>query len=49
MKTWSKGSLKSLEGIHPDLRRVMDRALQESPIDFSRLLKKSALEVVFGT
>jgi len=34
MKQWSARSLKSLTGIHPDLRRVMDRALQESPIDF---------------
>jgi peptidoglycan L-alanyl-D-glutamate endopeptidase CwlK len=34
MRTWSKRSLKALEGIHPDLRRVFDRALQESPIDF---------------
>lgn len=34
MRTWSKSSLKNLQGIHPDLRRVMDRALQESAIDF---------------
>ncbi len=34
MRTWSKRSLKALEGIHPDLRRVFDRALQESPLDF---------------
>ncbi len=34
MRSWSDRSLKSLAGIHPDLRRVLDRALQESPIDF---------------
>ena len=28
-------SLKNMVGIHPDLRRVLDRALQDSPIDFS--------------
>lgn len=33
MRQWSARSLKNLAGIHPDLRRVMDRALQESPID----------------
>jgi peptidoglycan L-alanyl-D-glutamate endopeptidase CwlK len=33
MRTWSERSLKNLKGIHPDLRRVMDRALQESPVD----------------
>ena len=35
MKTWSDRSLKNLEGIHPDLRKVMDRALEISPIDFT--------------
>lgn len=35
MKKWSKRSLDNLKGIHPDLRRVMDRALQDSPIDFT--------------
>lgn len=35
MRKWSKRSLDSLRGIHPDLRRVMDRALQESPLDFT--------------
>jgi peptidoglycan L-alanyl-D-glutamate endopeptidase CwlK len=34
MRTYSSRSLKSLTGIHPDLRRVIDRALQESPLDF---------------
>ena len=34
MKTWSARSLKNLTGIHPDLRRVLDRALKDSPIDF---------------
>lgn len=28
-------SLKNLVGIHPDMRRVLDRALQDSPLDFS--------------
>ncbi len=31
---YSPRSLKNLEGIHPDLRRVIDRALRESPLDF---------------
>lgn len=34
MRHWSARSLRNLEGIHPDLRRVMDRALQETPHDF---------------
>ena len=34
MKAWSARSLKNLAGIHPDMRRVLDRALQDSPIDF---------------
>lgn len=34
MRSWSERSLKNLKGIHPDLRRVLDRALQDSPIDF---------------
>lgn len=34
MRKWSDRSLRNLHGIHPDLRRVMDRALQESPLDF---------------
>jgi peptidoglycan LD-endopeptidase CwlK len=34
MRAWSTRSLKALDGIHPDLRRVFDRALQESPLDF---------------
>ena len=34
MRKWSERSLRNLRGIHPDLRRVMDRALQESPVDF---------------
>ena len=33
-RTWSQRSLASLRGIHPDLRRVMDRAQRESPLDF---------------
>ena len=27
-------SLKSMQGIHPDLRLVLDKALQDSPLDF---------------
>lgn len=34
MRVWSKRSLKAMEGIHPDLRKVLDRALQESEVDF---------------
>jgi peptidoglycan L-alanyl-D-glutamate endopeptidase CwlK len=34
MRRYSKRSLNSLKGVHPDLRRVIDRALQESPLDF---------------
>lgn len=33
-RKWSARSLRNLQGIHPDLRRVMDRALHESPLDF---------------
>lgn len=33
-RQFSPRSLKNLAGIHPDLRRVVDRALQESPVDF---------------
>jgi len=34
MRKYSTRSLKNLKGIHPDLRRVIDRALQDSPLDF---------------
>jgi len=34
MKVWSARSLRNLWGIHPDLRRALDRALNDSPIDF---------------
>lgn len=34
-RKYSRRSLKNLRGIHPDLRRVIDRALQESPLDFT--------------
>lgn len=34
MRSWSDRSLKSMQGIHPDLRRVLDDALQQSPHDF---------------
>jgi len=33
-RVWSRRSLRNMQGIHPDLRRVLDRALQESPVDF---------------
>jgi len=33
-RKYSPRSIKSLNGIHPDLRRVIDRALQDSPLDF---------------
>jgi peptidoglycan L-alanyl-D-glutamate endopeptidase CwlK len=35
MRSYSQRSLNSLQGIHPDLRRVIDRALQDSPLDFA--------------
>jgi peptidoglycan L-alanyl-D-glutamate endopeptidase CwlK len=35
MRKWSNRSLNNLRGIHPDLRRVFDRALQETPNDFA--------------
>jgi peptidoglycan L-alanyl-D-glutamate endopeptidase CwlK len=34
MRQWSKRSLTNLQGVHPDLRAVLDRALQSSPVDF---------------
>lgn len=34
MRKYSDRSLNNLKGIHPDLRRVIDRALQDSPLDF---------------
>lgn len=34
MRRYSSRSLNNLKGIHPDLRRVIDRALQDSPLDF---------------
>lgn len=34
MRKYSARSLRNLKGIHPDLRRVLDRALQDSPLDF---------------
>lgn len=33
-RKYSARSLKNLSGIHPDLRRVIDRALKDSPLDF---------------
>jgi peptidoglycan LD-endopeptidase CwlK len=34
MRTWSSISIKNMAGIHPDLRRVLNRALQETAVDF---------------
>jgi peptidoglycan L-alanyl-D-glutamate endopeptidase CwlK len=34
MRKYSARSLSNLQGIHPDLRRVIDRALRDSPLDF---------------
>jgi peptidoglycan L-alanyl-D-glutamate endopeptidase CwlK len=34
MRKYSQRSLNNMRGIHPDLRRVIDRALQDSPLDF---------------
>lgn len=34
MRKWSTRSLGNLQGIHPDLRKVMDLALERSPLDF---------------
>ena len=33
-RSWDARSLRNLAGIHPDLRRVMDRALREAPFPF---------------
>tara|TARA_R110000868_G_scaffold223318_1_gene475189 strand:- start:3506 stop:4129 length:624 start_codon:yes stop_codon:yes gene_type:complete len=33
-RRFSQRSLKSMKGIHPELRRVINRALQESQLDF---------------
>lgn len=33
-RKYSQRSKDNLKGVHPDLRRVVDRALQESPLDF---------------
>ena len=35
MRSYSQRSLTSLNGVHPDLRRVIDRALQDSQLDFA--------------
>ena len=34
MRQWDARSLRNLTGIHPDLRRVLDRALQDAPFAF---------------
>ena len=34
-RQFSARSLASLKGVHPDLRRVIERALHESPLDFT--------------
>ena len=33
-RTFGSRSTKNMNGIHPDLRRVLDKALQDSPLDF---------------
>jgi peptidoglycan LD-endopeptidase CwlK len=33
-RTFGSRSTKNMEGIHPDLRLVLDKALQDSPLDF---------------
>jgi len=35
MRKYSARSLSNLQGIHPKLRSVIDRALQDSPLDFA--------------
>jgi peptidoglycan L-alanyl-D-glutamate endopeptidase CwlK len=35
IRKFNTRSLKNMEGIHPDLRRVLDRALQDSPVQFT--------------
>ena len=34
MRTWTKRSLDNMKGLHPDLIRVLNRALQTSPTMF---------------
>ena len=34
MRQWSQRSLDNMKGLHPDLIRVLNRALQASPHDF---------------
>jgi len=34
MKTWSERSKINMKGIHPDLRKVLDRALEITEVDF---------------
>lgn len=34
MRKWSSRSLRAMQGIHPELRRLMDAVLQSSPLDF---------------
>lgn len=34
MRNWDSRSLARMEGIHSDLRRVLDRALQQAPFPF---------------
>ena len=35
IRKFNTRSLSSMAGIHPDLRRVLDRALQDSPLEFT--------------
>lgn len=34
MRSWDARSLRNLTGVHSELRRVMDRALQDAPFPF---------------
>lgn len=34
MRQWDARSLRNMAGIHPDLRRVLDRAMQDVPFAF---------------
>lgn len=53
MRRWSNSSIHHLHGVHSDLRRVFDRALQETPVDIRvieglRTLKRQKQLVASG-
>lgn len=35
MPTWGEGSKQNLEGVHPKLRKVLDAAIADCPVDFT--------------